>query len=137
MLFQLLHHDFDGLVELSVVSLTVRRWIQIHLVVRRNAMVLHFPLAVKTVDGGTWSRNATAVEEFGIAADADKPSPGSFADERAHAGFTEIPRQRVAAGAGHLVDDHHLRPVDRFRWARPVVAFPGDNLAHERALQVV
>ena len=59
------------------------------------------------------------------------------ADERPEAGFAEIPRQRVAAGAGHLVDDHHLRPVDGFRWARPVVALAGDDLAHDRALQVI
>jgi hypothetical protein len=40
MLFQLLHHDFDGLVELGVVSLAVRRWIEIDLIVWRNASPL-------------------------------------------------------------------------------------------------
>ena len=77
MLFQLLHHDLDGLIELGVVSLTVSRWIEIHFVVRRNAVVLHFPLAVQAVDCGAWSGNAAAVEEFGITSDADQPSPGS------------------------------------------------------------
>ena len=47
------------------------------------------------------------------AEDADEAAPRPLADERAHLVLVEHPRQQVAAGAGGLVDDHRLRPLDR------------------------
>src|ERR1700746_1023856 len=71
--FQLLHHNLDGLIELGIASLTVSRRIEIYFVVRRDSVVLDFPLAVETVDRTAKSCNVATVYEFGITADADQP----------------------------------------------------------------
>src|ERR1017187_5784183 len=88
--------------------------------IRRDTMVLDFHLAVEAINGSARRGEAAAIDQFGITADAHQSSPGLFADQRADAGFTEIPRQGIAAGTRHFVDDHDLGPVNRFRWARPV-----------------
>src|SRR5207249_2592072 len=97
MLFQLLHHDLDSFVELRVFSLAECSRIQFDVVVRGRAMVFDFPVAVEAVKSGTGGGDASAVEEFGIAADSDQAAPSSLADQRTDACFTEIPGQRVAA----------------------------------------
>src|SRR5216684_6323027 len=137
MLLQLLNDYFDGLVELRVVPLAECCWIEIDIVVRRDAVILDLPFAIEAIDRGTRRGDAAAVEKFGIAADADQPSPCSLSHERPDARFAEVPRQRVAAGAGHFIDDHHLGSVDGFRRARPVVALAGNDFAHQWTAEVI
>src|SRR5580765_5143293 len=113
-LFHQLLHDLDSFLELAVAALSIRRRFEIDFDVRRDAMVFDLPLAVQAVDCRPWRGDAAAVEQFRIAADADETAPRPRADERTDAGLAEVPGQRVTAGPGHLVDDHHLRPIDRF-----------------------
>src|SRR6202451_409321 len=137
MVFFFLHHYLDRFVEVRVVALTPGGGIEIDIEIRSDAMVFDFPLAVQAVDRGARRGDVAAIEQLGITADADQDSPGALADERADAGFAEIPRQGVAAGSRHFVNHHHLGAVDGFGWAGPVVAFAGDALAHQRTLQII
>src|SRR5579871_3756741 len=137
MVFQLLHYDFDGLIELRVMASTPCGGIEIYVHVGRNAMVLHFPIAVKTVDGGARSGDAPSVNQLGIASDADQAAPGSLANQRTDSSLAEIPRQRISTRAGHFVDDQNLRSVDRFRGTEPVMTFAGNDFAEQRPPQVV
>ena len=50
-----------------------------------------------------------AVHQHREAEDADQAAPGPLADQRAELELAEHPGQQVAAGAGRLVDEHHLR----------------------------
>ncbi len=73
--------------------------IEIDFHVRWNTVVLDFPLAIQSVNCGARCGHVSAVDQLGIAADADEPSPGFLADERADSCFAEVPRQRVTAGS--------------------------------------
>ena len=53
------------------------------------------------------------------------------------AGFAEVPGHGIAAGAGHLVDDHHLGPEDRSGGLGEVVAFAVVTRLMSGRLQVV
>src|SRR5216684_9372843 len=105
MLLQLLNDYFDGLVELRVVPLAECCRIEIDIVIRRDAVILDLPFAIEAIDGGARRRDAAAVEKFGIASDTDQSTPCLLSHERAEASFAEVPRQRVAAGTCHFVDD--------------------------------
>ena len=117
-------------------SLSPGEGIEIDFVVGRDAMVLDLPFAFEAVDGGAGRGDAATIDQLGISADTDKTAPGAFADEWADAGFAEIPGQRIAAGAGHFVDDHDLGAVDGFGRAGPIVAFASDDLAHHGPAEV-
>src|ERR1700731_2716221 len=93
MLFQLLHHDLDGLVELRVVSLTECCRIEIDIVIRRYAGVFDLPLAIEAVNRGARRGDAAAVEKFGVAPDADQSPPCFLPHQRAEAGLAEVPGQ--------------------------------------------
>src|SRR5258708_1742986 len=127
----------DRFVELPVVPLPVRGRIEIDFNIGRNTVVLDLPLAVKTVNCGARRGHPAAIDKFGISSDAHQSAPCLLADQLANAGFAEIPGQSIATGTGHLVDEHDLGAVDRFRRTKPVVAFAGDDLAHQRTAQVV
>src|SRR5205807_6599597 len=79
----------------------------------------------------------SAIHQLRIVVDADQPTPGFLADERAEARFAEVPRERVAARPGHLVNQHHLRPVDRADRVRAVFALARRDATHRWATQVV
>src|SRR5450631_1934795 len=117
MLIQLLHHHLDGFFELRVMALTKSRGLKIDFNVGRDAAVFDFPIAVEAVNSSAWSGDVAAVDQFRIAADTHESAPGLFADQRTDAGLAEVPRQGIAAGTGHFVDDQDLGSVDRFRWA--------------------
>src|SRR5271169_5589111 len=105
MLLQLLHYHLDGFLELRVAAGAPRCGFEIDFDVGRNTLVFHFPVAVEAVDSGARCGDSASVDEFGIAADAYEAAPSFLANERAEAGFTEVPRQSIATGAGHFVDD--------------------------------
>ncbi len=86
-----------------------------HFDVRRDAVPFDFPRSVQSADADVRRFDATAVLERRRSADADEATPRPHADERPELLLTEIPRQRVAARPGELVDQHHLRAVDRER----------------------
>src|SRR5208337_2808935 len=88
------HHDFD---------------------IGRDAVVLHLPFTLQAVNRITRGRYVASIEERGIAADADEPSPGSLAHDWADAELAEIPGQGIAPRARKLIDDHHLGTVDGAR----------------------
>ena len=44
-----------------------------------------------------------AVDQLRIAADADEPAPRALADQRTDARLAEVPWQRIAARARHLL----------------------------------
>ena len=99
MLFQLLHHDFDGFLELRVVALAEGCGIEVNFDIGRDTVILHFPLAVEAIDGSARRGDPAAINQFGISPDADQSSPCLFADKQTNAGFAEIPGQGIAAGA--------------------------------------
>ena len=80
--------------------------------VRRHAFVLD-DQAVLGPDREVRRGDAAAVHQHREAEDADEAAPGALADERPELELAEHPRQQVAARAGGLVDDHHLRALDR------------------------
>src|SRR5262245_29644716 len=108
---QLLHH-LNRLVELRIVSLPHHGRIEFHIIVRRNSVILYLPLAVQTVQCPTRSRDEATVEQFRIPPDTDESTPSLLPYQRPNTSLAEIPRQRIAAGAGHFIDDHHFRPID-------------------------
>ena len=69
----------------------------------------------------------------------DEAAPGPLADERTDLAEAEHVRHQIAARAGHLVDDHHLRTPDAGRRARERQTVAGDvvEVAVEVALQDV
>src|SRR6267143_5701490 len=46
-------------------------------------------------------------------------------------------RQRVAAGTGRLVDDHHLRSVDSGNWGSGRLTVSLHEVAHEFSIQLI
>ena len=81
MLLEQLHDDLDSLFQLRVVSLTHRRRIKIHVVIRWNAVVLHFPFAIEAVNSITRRHYISAVDQLGISANADQSAPRPLAND--------------------------------------------------------
>ncbi len=65
----------------------------------------------------------------------DQAAPGPLAHQRAQAELAEHPGQEVAAGAGGLVDDHHLGAEDRRVRRADRLAVAGRPVAHQRPAQ--
>src|SRR5262249_37446976 len=112
-LLELLQDDLDRLLELRVVALPPRLWIELDLEVGCDAVILDLPLALEAVERDARCRHAAAVDERRVAEDPDQPAPRPLADERPESRLAEVPRHRVATRARHLVDDHGLRSEDR------------------------
>ena len=81
MLLEKLHDDLDSLFQLWVVSLTYCCGIQIHVVIRRNAVVFNFPIAIEAVNCITRRHYVSAVDQLGISPNADETAPGSLSDD--------------------------------------------------------
>ena len=64
-----------------------------------DAVVFDLPFAVDALDGVARSHDVAAIEEAGIAADADQAAPGAGTDQLANAGLAEVPGHGVATGA--------------------------------------
>src|SRR5580658_8998014 len=75
-------------------------------------MIFYVPSSFGGEKSEAGSGYEPVVNQAGVAADADEAAPGAFSDELAEAHVTEIPGQRVAAGAGKFIGDHHFGPVD-------------------------
>jgi hypothetical protein len=76
------------------------------------------------------------IEKRRIAADANESAPSLHADEWAEAGFTEIPRHGIAAGAGKLIDNHDFGSEDGLRGIGDVLAFAGHDSAHGMTTEI-
>ena len=111
-IFELLHHDVNSTLQLHVVAFGNILGQHVNLHVGRDAVPFHFPLAMQTINGKARRGNTTAVDELGIAADADEAAPGPRADQRSQMLIVKVPGHCVTARAGRLVDDHGLRPED-------------------------
>src|SRR5271154_6202039 len=88
------------------------RGIHFDIYVGRDAVIFHFPVSFGGEKSEARSGDEAVVHQAGIAADADEAAPGAFAYERAEADVTEIPGQRVAAGAGKFIGDHYFGSVN-------------------------
>src|SRR5262249_31533873 len=95
-----------------------RRIVQ-HLDIGIDAVAFDAPGAVHLVEAKRGNRRGPAVDELWIAADADETAPGAHADQLADLHLLEVTRERIAARAGHPVDEHALgalmavgRPLD-------------------------
>ena len=69
----------------------------------------------RVVDAGTRRADKAAVHQLRRTRHPDQPAPGARSDQFADAGPLEVPGHGVTAGAGALVDDHHLRAEDALR----------------------
>ena len=78
-----------------------------------------------------------AVHQRRKSEDADQAAPGAFADQRAELQLAEHPRQQVAAGAGGLVDHHHLRALNRRQRRLQVGAVAHGPVADHRTAEDV
>ena len=80
--------------------------------VRRDALVLDRPFSVEIVECEIGRGDAAVVDRVRDAERADQATPCARADERSELRGPEVVRERIAARARGLVDDHHLRPED-------------------------
>ena len=111
-LFEGFEDDFDRLVELRVVAGGDGGGVLLDFDVGGDAFVLDDP-AVLGEDRQVGAVTAAAVHQHREPEDADQAPPGPLADQRAELELAEHPGEQVAAGAGGLVDDHHLGAGDR------------------------
>ncbi len=104
--------------------------------VGRDAVIFDFPITTESIESPTGCGDMPTIEKRRIAADANESAPSFHTDERAEAGFTEIPRHGVAARAGKLIDDHDFGSEDGLRGIGDVFAFAGHDSAHGMTAEI-
>src|ERR1700734_3419264 len=97
MLLQLPKNDGYGPLELCIVARghILRQFL--HFDIRRNAVSLHFPVAVEAENRVAWRGHGAAVDQSGVAADADQSAPGAHADQGSEPRLAEVPGHGVAS----------------------------------------
>src|SRR5258706_12725832 len=80
--------------------------------IRSDALILYRPLAGEIIEREAGRGDAPTINRRWSAERPDKPSPGARAYQRTNLAQPEIVRQRVAARARRLVDDHYFWTVD-------------------------
>src|SRR5688572_12412165 len=90
----------DRRVELRVLAREHLRRIVDHLDVGRHAEAFDAPRAVELVEREGGNRRLGAVDQSGVAADADEAAPGARADELAEPVLAEVVGEAVTARAG-------------------------------------
>ena len=130
------HGDLNGALELGVAAGddVGRRLLDLH--VGRHALVLDDE-AFARPDAEVRRGDLAAVHQHRKSEDADQAAPRPRADQRSELQFAEHPRQEVAAGAGGLVDDHHLRPLNGRARRLHVGAVAHRPVGDHRLLEVV
>src|SRR5436853_2297788 len=88
---QRIHHDRYGLLQLRIMPLTYCRWIEVDVIIRRDAVAFDLPVTVEPVNGAARCGHAAAVDEVRVAPYADQPSPSLLADQRTDSRFAEVP----------------------------------------------
>src|SRR4051794_37839161 len=96
--------------------------VELYLDVRRHAAVLNLPFAIESVNGSVRGTNVSAVHQRRDTRSRDQAAPGPLSYQRANVQLFKEPRHRVAARTGKLIDQHHLRAVDRAGRDVPVLA---------------
>ena len=82
-LFQQVHHHFDSLFQLRIVARAHSLRIVFHVNIGSDAVILHVPGPVGSVEGQVGRASETAIQQIrGIRVVADEATPGAFADER-------------------------------------------------------
>src|SRR5258708_3097504 len=96
-----------------------------HNVVWVNAVIFHDPFAtiVRRPECKFWRGDVAAVMQRNPAKNADESAPRARAHDGPNFLAMKEPREGVASGARNLVDDHHLRPINRDGRPRSVLAF--------------
>src|ERR1051325_2163457 len=115
MLRHLGHQVIDRALQLRVVALAPLGGVELHLDVGGDAGILHFPLPLQAVHRRVGRGVRAAIHEARTGAAGHEAAPGARAHQRSDLELLEVPRHGVAAAAGHAVDQHRLRPVDRPR----------------------
>src|SRR5262245_3900688 len=136
-LLQLLHDQLDRLLELRVLARDDILRPLLHFDVRSDAFVLDGEAGVRGPEGHARSGDIPAVHQLRVAANADEPAPGPLADQGPQLVLAEHPREHVAAGASTLVDQQHLRAVNRGTRDAPVVTVARGEVAEERLAENV
>src|SRR6202034_1351464 len=127
----------DGALQLRVVAFAHELGVLNHFDIGRDAVAFHFPVAVEIGNGGARCGDSAAIEQHGRTTDADQTTPGAHADERADFRLAEKPGHGVTARTGELIDDHHLRTVDRHRRIEHVLTFARGDHVHRLAAKIV
>src|SRR5664279_4116781 len=137
MFLQHLHRLRDAALELRVVAAHELRGGILDLDVRCDTLVLDRPSASAVVEGEIRSGDAACVDHIRNAERADEPSPRARADQWAELRDAEVVRERVASGAGRLVDDHHLRTEYAGHRRRDCLSCALREVAHARAAELL
>src|SRR6185312_10557055 len=137
MLVELLHGNRHGALELWIMTLAHELRVLPHGHIGAHSVILHRECAVETLYRNARSRNAAAIHQLRIATDANEPAPGALAHQRADVVHLEVPRQRIAARAGELIDDHDLGPENRLRRHHRHATPAGHVDAHGPLLQLL
>ena len=74
-------HVCDGCVKLRITTVHHKGWIVDHLDVGIDAVALYAPGSICLLEGNRRSGNPPAVDQGGVARDADQPSPCPHADQ--------------------------------------------------------
>ena len=124
-LVEQVHHYLDCFLELRVVALAPKLGIQLDFEVRLNAVILHVPLTVGSIEGQVGRTGESVIDQVNrVRVVADESAPGSLTHQRPDSRFPEEPRHGIAAGASHFVGDHHLGTENRFYRRGDVFPFP-------------
>src|SRR5690606_8103210 len=90
--------------------------------IRIDAVAFDAPGAVVFIEAEGGDGGVAAIDEAGVAGDADESAPGAGADEFAEAGLLEVIGESIAARAGGAVDEHALGAVVGIGRPLPVFA---------------
>src|SRR6185369_12216744 len=82
----------------------VRRRV-VNLDIRRDADILHVPLAFQIIESEIWGGDATTIDCCWKTEGADQPAPSARSDKWSNLAHSKHVRQRVAARSRRLVDD--------------------------------
>src|SRR5205814_6995379 len=126
MKLQQTHCLFNGTLELRIVSRDDIFGPILDIDIRRNAFVLDRPFAIMTEEAAAGCDRRSAVDKNRRVGRVHEATPGSFADRRAELSIMEHVRHEIAAGAGHLVNDHYLWSPDAGGGTREWITIAGD-----------
>src|SRR6185369_11039384 len=110
--FEQTHRFLDGALELHVVTGVDVFGPVLDVDVRTGPFVFDSPFTVSTEEASPRRDHRTAIDERRRIRRVDEAAPRAFAHQRPDLSQLEHVGHEIAAGAGHFIDDHYLRPPD-------------------------
>src|SRR5438093_12073372 len=110
--FQHAHAFLDRSFELRIVPGDYVFGPILNIDVRRNAFVFNCPTIDAREETAARGDCRAAIDKRRRVRGMDQPAPGAFADQPTDFSVMKHVGHQVAAGTGHLVNDHYLRSPD-------------------------